>query len=434
MTKNTQNRDLSARNPARKRKLLFYPLIVLVFLLVIYIVLSLSPEEKKEDRTEKVGQLIVDMPDPQSRDIASDKKQAYEDELLHQKQDERLRTLQDYAFSLGKESSENMEDKEFGLIVDSTETEAKPVASAIKPVHPVWTSHFAHENMTREVNSFYQPSGEAERRKLENRIEELSKRLEQAEQANAGNDAEKLMEKSYRMAAKYLNSPSSQVEEKPAAIAVKTDRKHFLTVSNVRENVVTRLEHPVSDSAFMVKYTTDRNWDFHTIAKEDVAAHRNTIRACVLENCLLLFGAGEMPRVPFRLLENVYAGTVLIPCNTVISGDARLEEGRIDVTISSIEYAGNIFPVELVIYDLDGQKGLSAPNAMETSALKEAAAAMTSGLGTSISVSQNAGQQVAMDLTRAATQTGSNYLSRKIRTQKITLKAGYEVLMLSSDK
>ncbi len=67
----------------------------------------------------------------------------------------------------------------------------------------------------------------------------------------------------------------------------------------------------------------------------------------------------------------------------------------------SIEYAGNIIPVELAVFDTDGQKGLSVPSSMEQEAFNEAMANIGSGLGTSISFAQSAGQQVAMDVTRA---------------------------------
>lgn len=44
------------------------------------------------------------------------------------------------------------------------------------------------------------------------------------------------------------------------------------------------------------------------------------------------------------------------------------------VTVNSIESGGNILPVELVAYDMDGQEGLFVPNTAERTAMKEAAA------------------------------------------------------------
>ena len=70
----------------------------------------------------------------------------------------------------------------------------------------------------------------------------------------------------------------------------------------------------------------------------------------------------------------------------------------VSYTHLSIEYAGNIIPVELAVFDTDGQKGLSVPSSMEQEEFNEAMANIGSGLGTSISFAQSAGQQVAMDV------------------------------------
>ena len=99
-----------------------------------------------------------------------------------------------------------------------------------------------------------------------------------------------------------------------------------------------------------------------------------------------------------------------------MAGTAKVQGERLDILVSSIEYAGNIIPVELAVFDTDGQKGLSVPSSMEQEAFNEAMANIGSGLGTSISFTQNAGQQVAMDVTRGLMQGASGYLAKKFRT------------------
>ena len=107
---------------------------------------------------------------------------------------------------------------------------------------------------------------------------------------------------------------------------------------------------------------------------------------------------------------------------------------RLDILVSSIEYAGNIIPVELAVFDTDGQKGLSVPSSMEQEAFNEAMANIGSGLGTSISFAQSAGQQVAMDVTRGLLQGTSGYLAKKFRTVKVKLKAGYKVMLYAKQQ
>ena len=97
-------------------------------------------------------------------------------------------------------------------------------------------------------------------------------------------------------------------------------------------------------------------------------------------------------------------------------------------------YSGNIIPVELAVFDTDGQKGLSVPSSMEQEAFNEAMANIGSGLGTSISFAQSAGQQVAMDVTRGLLQGTSGYLAKKFRTVKVKLKAGYKVMLYAKQQ
>ena len=57
---------------------------------------------------------------------------------------------------------------------------------------------------------------------------------------------------------------------------------------------------------------------------------------------------------------------------------------------------------------------------------------MSAGIGSGISITSNAGQQVAMDLTRSALSGASQYLSSKLREVRLTLKAGHRLLLISS--
>lgn len=104
-------------------------------------------------------------------------------------------------------------------------------------------------------------------------------------------------------------------------------------------------------------------------------------------------------------------GGVLVPANTPLYGTVRIEGQRMAVSVNSIESGGNILPVELAAYDMDGQAGLFVPNTTERTAMKEAAANTGSGFGTSISFARSASQQLVMDVTRGVLSGGSQYLS-----------------------
>lgn len=171
-------------------------------------------------------------------------------------------------------------------------------------------------------------------------------------------------------------------------------------------------------------------YGFNTAVGTGYAMGKNTIAACIHQDQTLTDGQ----TVKLRLLEPLQAGNILVAKNTVVSGTVKVQGERLDVLVSSIEYAGNIIPVELAVFDTDGQKGLSVPSSMEQKAFNEAMANIGSGLGTSISFARSAGQQVAMDVTRGLLQGTSGYLAKKFRTVKVKLKAGYKVMLYTKQQ
>ena len=93
------------------------------------------------------------------------------------------------------------------------------------------------------------------------------------------------------------------------------------------------------------------------------------------------------------------AGNTLLPRNTLVTGTGRIQGDRLGIGIVSLEYGGLIIPVELTVYDSDGQEGIYIPNSAEVSAAKEVAANLGQNLGTSISITnQSAGDQLLSEL------------------------------------
>ena len=201
-------------------------------------------------------------------------------------------------------------------------------------------------------------------------------------------------------------------------------------VTQVRHNVVSLLAAPMPDSVFLEEFVKPRNWGFNTVAGNEDVKEKNSIRACVYQTVTITDGQ----EVGLRLLEPMMAGNYRIPANTVVTGSARITGERMGITINAIQHAGNVIPVELLVYDLDGGQGISVPGSEEINAVKEIAANMGSGMGSSITITDDAGSQLLADLGRSAIQGASQYVSRKMRTVKITLKAGYQVLLLPSLK
>lgn len=211
---------------------------------------------------------------------------------------------------------------------------------------------------------------------------ELTARLDAKDhQAGSVDEQVALMEKSYQLAAKYMNG--GQQLEQVAQItptAPIQSKGTSTTVKAVSDRTVSGLQQPMSDAEFIAKYSKPRNYGFNTAVGSGYSMGKNTIRACVHQDQTLMDGQ----TVKLRLLEPLQAGNIVVPKNTLVSGSAKVQGERLDIQVSSLEYAGNIIPVELAVYDSDGQKGLSVPSSLEQEAAKEAMANIGAGLGTSI--------------------------------------------------
>ena len=201
-----------------------------------------------------------------------------------------------------------------------------------------------------------------------------------------------------------------------------------MPVSKLGTVETSALQQQESDSAFIGRYSQAMNTCFYTAGQNATGSYPNTLKACVYNNQVIVSGQN----VSLRLLEAVKAGGIIIPANEIITGIATIRGERLNIAISLLEYRGKIIPVEISVYDTDGQQGIFIPGSVETTALKELTASMGQGAGTSISINQGttAGQQLATDVGRSFIQGASQYVSKKLRTTKVTLKAGHRLLLM----
>ena len=239
-----------------------------------------------------------------------------------------------------------------------------------------------------------------------------------------------LLEKSYELAAKYMpGNGGKRMDSRPEDEEAGRDgNMKAVPVGLVSTPVVSSLPQSVRDS---VPLTGRRLAEkFHTpIGHRDEKDVRNTIRACIHGNQTVISGQG----VRMRLQEPMRVGKHVLPKNSLLIGEGRIQGERLHVNILQVEYGGIIIPVELAVYDNDGQGGIFIPGSMEANAVREVAANLGQNLGTSISITnQSAGDQLLSELGKGAIQGVSQYISRKMREEKVHLKSGY-TLMLYQD-
>ena len=131
-----------------------------------------------------------------------------------------------------------------------------------------------------------------------------------------------------------------------------------------------------------------------------------------------------------RLSEEMQVGRAEIPAGSLLIAVSKFQGGRLQLKISSIQSEDNIYPVEINVYDNDGQMGLYVPYSAEQNAVSDIVANMSQTSGTNIMMTQSAGQQIAADLSREGS-TGTIWLfSKRVRQLKVTVKAGHQVLLL----
>lgn len=426
-------RELTPKQMQQRKKLLVYPLMGLLFLGSMWLIFA--PSDKKDEGGETVGAFNADIPLPENDGIIGDKRKAYEQAQVEKKQADKVRSLQDFAFA-----ADNGTD-EVEMELPDSEPEREPFRdySGSTRGKGVNSSAVAYRDINRQLGTFYEtPKVDAEKEELKRQVEELTARLD-AQQGQAGGIDEQvaLMEKSYELAAKYMGQ-NGQAGQSGAIVQVPVTGqntgqgmgKPVVAVQAARQQTVSGLQQPMSDAEFMRAYSQPRNYGFNTAVGSGYAMGKNTIRACIHQDQTIMDGQ----TVKLRLLEPLQAGGLIIPRNTVVSGTGKVQGERLDIVVSSIHYRGNILPVELAVYDNEGMKGLSIETSLEREAAKEAMANIGSGLGTSISFAQSAGQQVAMDITRGLMQGGSQYLAKKFRTVKVHLKAGNPLMLYAKQQ
>lgn len=421
-----EKKPLTEQQRQQRRKMLVYPLMGLLFLGCLWLIFAPSSEDREKARQ---GQgFNTDMPLPEDSKIIGDKAKAYEQLQLENRQKERRGMVGDLS-SFWHDGAEKPDTAAASDDYRLTQTEPSENERADKQQAGIRTSAAAYERLSTSLGTFYEPPKEdREKEELRERIDELEAML-MAQEGKPSSMEEQvaLLEKSYELAAKYQNGKGNAGQTEEMETSAKADGKSMKAepVSGVRPAVVSALPQPMTDSAFIADYAGERNYGFHTAIGTAEAPEKNTIAACVQGDQTLTDGQ----TVKLRLLEPMRVSGRVIPRNTLLVGAARLQGERLGIGITSLEHGGSIIPVELEVYDSDGQAGIFIPGSMEIDAAKEIGANMGSSLGSSINISTDAGAQLASDLGRGAIQGISQYISKRMRTIKVHLKSGYRVLL-----
>ncbi|MCT4234993.1 conjugative transposon protein TraM [Elizabethkingia anophelis] len=358
------------------------------------------------------------IPQAKDRQLQSDKQKAYEQQLLEQKNEEKINAMTTLSDYWNDQSTLNS---------NSNTSASRSNTSTLKQSDQNAVN--SYRNAQQTLSSFYGRDDQ----EVNNLRKEISRLKNEALQNNtvpAGlgmNDQLELMEKSYQMAAKYLPTNPRQEESSPKAEANKSSEKkiNLTSARPAYSNIVSSLYREQSDSAFVAGLNQNRFYNAQNETKIS-GQSKNAIRGIVYETKTLV----NESTLSIRLTEAMQLGRTEIPAGNLLIAAGKFQGGRLQLTISSIQYKGSVYPVEINIYDNDGQLGLNVPYSPEQNAVSDIVANMSQTSGTNIMMTQSAGQQVAADLSRGVVQGLSGYFQKRVRQPKVTVKAGHQVLLV----
>jgi len=415
------------------KKILVYGGMVMLCLVSFYFIFKPSKEQVQAEQ-QKVG-FNAELPDPRGAGIEADKIAAYELEDMRVKQEQKMRTLEDFtAMTTDDEEEEVVEIPEEPRYTGGGSSYRSGSSSRSNSFS---TSTSAYNDINATLGSFYeQPREDPEKEALKAELEELKQSMAQQQNSQPTYaDQVALLEKSYELAAKYMPGGTAATTESKAEEVESTTRSgksKAVPVGQVSKPVVSALAQPVSDSMMIARMAQSVGGGFNTaVGAAPTQNTRNTIKACVHGDQTITSGQS----VRLRLLEAMRVGKYVLPRNTLITGEGSIKGERLDIEILQVEHNGTIIPVELTVHDNDGQAGIFIPGSMEASAAKEMAANLGQNLGTSISITnQSAGDQLLSEVGRGAIQGVSQYISKKMREEKVHLKSGYTLMLYQNNQ
>lgn len=405
-------------HPKAKWEYLKKPMIYCLMALLCMVCLYLIFKPKKSNTIVAEEGLNAAIPQAKDGQLQSDKQKAYEQQLLEQKTDEKrnaLTALSDYWTDESDVNQNAVSSLGVNKSGDLSRSDQKAVNS--------------YRNAQRALGSFYRQDNQ-EVNDLKKEISRLKSDAIQNNSVPVGlgmSDQLELMEKSYQMAAKYLPSaskeetiPKQNEETKPS-----NDKKVKITPVKAAHPVIVSSLYREFDSAFIPALNHKRFFDVQ-IDKKISNQSKNVIKGIVSETKTLV----DESTLSIMLSEGMQLERIEIPSGALLIATSKFQGGRLQLKISSIGYDGSIYPVEINVYDNDGQPGLNVPYSPEQNAVNDIVANMSQTSGTNIMMTQSAGQQIASDLSRGVIQGVSGYFQKKVRQQKVTVKAGHQILLV----
>lgn len=151
----------------------------------------------------------------------------------------------------------------------------------------------------------------------------------------------------------------------------------------------------------------------------------NAIEAVIHDTQTVVAGS----TVKMRLLSDLYINGQLIKKDEFVYGVCSINGERLTIAINSIRNEKSLFPVSMSVFDLDGMEGIYIPGAITRDAAKQASSQSIQDIQL-YSMDNSLGVQAAT----AGIEAAKGLFSKKAKLIKVTLKAGYQILLQDTDQ
>lgn len=273
-------------------------------------------------------------------------------------------------------------------------------------------------NRTAETNYDYDQNTKSNNKAATVGSDDIDKLEQMINIMNQPNEEDPELQQLNGMLEKILDVQHPERVQEKLSKTSGTNKKPLSVSSKETENVVSSLDTGhIENIPLNGFYSLNENFD--------TTENENSIQAVIHETQTIVTGS----TIKLRLINGITVNNIQIPKDNFVFGIASLNGERLKINISSIRYQNSLFPVELSVYDLDGLEGIYIPGAITREVAKQSADRSIQNLGAS-SLDPSWQAQAAT----AGVEAAKTLFSKKIKLVRVTVKAGYQVLLKDESK
>ena len=385
----------------RNKPLLFLPLVLIPFIVLIFYVLGGGEKKEKEEQKQKEQQTAkganYTLPD-------ADRSIAIYDKMDNYSSKKEMTTTHDYNIN-GEVDSTTEE-----TTADETITEEQLLSGK---------KHIYQRDPVPELNADVSNDLMAHIREKEKKVRQD---LEDGQSKSENNESGEHTDTEKEISSQKTSSETSvtgieeldKVFRQNSRLAKQNDSLNF----KLKETSAQKEKLEAEKN----KHSTLEKQGKSGFKPKDTAVP--VIEAEVYETTTVLTGN----RVKLRLLEEAWLNGVKIPANTFLYGTCEVSNERLQIEVQQIPVGEKFVQVAITVCDLDGMPGLYVPdNASRKVAKEVGSSANTSSM---FGVSNNPLTYMGM---QAADKTAQSLL-KMIRIKKVTIKKNTLVYLINKSK